>query len=115
MINAKLRPNILNGSGEKVVVVVVAIFSNGGYVGFSNCLNFTILKPLRLFTLRVKFVNYGLSGLSDVIYMNINAWDDVAVNGRMDNWFDGRTGGCKKEHLFRTSLKQVRQKNSKMV
>ena len=57
IFHAKIQPKISSGSGEKVDYVVLAIFSNGGHLGYSTGPNFTILRPWSQILLHVKFQN----------------------------------------------------------
>ena len=45
MLHTKFQPNIWSHSGEKVDFIGFAVFSIGGYLGFSTRLNLIMLKP----------------------------------------------------------------------
>ena len=65
ILHTKFQPNIPSCSGENDDFISFAIFSNGGHLGFSTRLNFTILKPWSLIMLHMKFKIHGCSGLRE--------------------------------------------------
>ena len=65
ILHTKLQQNILSPTGENGDLNSFAIFSNGGHLDFSTCLNFTVLKPWSLIMLHMKFKIHGCSGLKE--------------------------------------------------
>ena len=62
---------ISNGSGEKVDIVIFAIFSNGGHLGYSTRLNFIILRPWSQVMLHIKFEKCRCNSFIEKRYLNI--------------------------------------------
>ena len=67
IFHANLQLNISNVSGQEADIVIFAIFSNGGHLGYSTRPNFTIRRPSSQVMLHVKFKNYLPSGFREIV------------------------------------------------